>query len=175
MKYRNPYSFPKASSRSRTNGIPAHPQQETRHPFWSFLLLKNNPAPLELNKTKTSHGLEVLKPSTAAVRDGTRASPSGWEAALGARRKVWERIRISCSRLGFVPPRFPTPPPLSLPSPGYKKELQNKTSKKHKLPPALNRVFEELQQSAAKIFIWETKRSTTFFVSVTTLKNPMYF
>lgn len=82
MKYRNPYSFPKASSRSRTNGIPAHPKQETRHPFWSFLLLKNNPAPLELNKTKISQGLEVLKPSTAAVRDGTRASPSGWEAAL---------------------------------------------------------------------------------------------
>lgn len=84
---------------------------------------------------------EVLKPSTAAAQAGIWGSASGWEAKLDALRKVWEWTPISCSRLGFVPTHFPTPPPLSLPSPGYKKELQNKTSKKHKLPPALNQVF----------------------------------
>lgn len=73
------------------------------------------------------------------------------------------------------PTCFPTPP--AFPSWAWAiKRSCKKKSKNHKLPAAPSHELGLLgfflfweQESAAKIFIWETKRSTTFCISATTL------
>lgn len=139
-------------------GIPAHPHQETRHPFWSFVLLKNNSAPLELSKTEISHRLQVLKPSTATWG-------SGWEAELDGFRKVGNGhpfpAAASLLSLHTFPPLLPFQPRAR----AIKRSCKTKHPRNTNCPQLWIRFSRSCNNRVLQKYLYDRLREARLFLS----------